>query len=88
MLREDRTEIAELRGEVAALVQHFSELDPATARFLRVVLSLLSSQLPEQDDLLRLREDYALAFDSMWVLLEDAGWAARCALAVCFATLD
>jgi hypothetical protein len=77
MLKEDRAEVAELRGEVAALVQHFSELDPATARFLRVILSLLSGQLPEQAELLRLREDYALAFDSMWALLEDAGWAVR-----------
>ena len=79
MLKDDRAEVAELRGEVAALVQHFSGAgaDPATARFLRVILALLNSQLPEQGELLRLREDYALAFDSMWLLLEDAGWAVR-----------
>lgn len=78
MLKEDRAEVAELRGEVAALVQHFNELDPATARFLRVILSMLSNELPERGELLRLREDYAVAFDSMWALLEDAGWAVRC----------
>jgi len=77
MLAEDRAEVAELRREVSSLVQHFSEQDPPTARFLRVILSLLNSQLPADVDLRRLREDYALAFDSMWTLLEDAGWAVR-----------
>ena len=77
MLAEDRAEVAELRREVSSLVQHFAERDPPTARFLRVVLSLLNTQLPDQDELRRLREDYALAFDSMWTLLEDAGWAVR-----------
>ena len=77
MLAEDRAEIAELQREVSSLVQHFSAQDPPTARFLRVVLSLLNSNLPAEDDLRRLREDYALAFDSMWNLLDDAGWAVR-----------
>ena len=77
MLKEDRAEVAELRGEVEALVLHFSERDPATARFLRVIACMLNSQLPQRDELLRLREDYARSFDSMWALLEDAGWAVR-----------
>jgi hypothetical protein len=82
MLAEDRAEVAELRREVSSLVQHFSERDPPTARFLRVISSMLNSQLPSEDDLRRLREDYALAFDSMWTLLEDAGWAVRSLWAV------
>ena len=77
MLNEDLRAVRDLVAELEGLAAHFADADPPTARFLRVLLSLLRNQQPPRAELQRLRADYAAAFRQMFALIEDAGWAVR-----------
>jgi hypothetical protein len=77
MLAEDAPALAELGLELEGLVAHFAAREPATARFLRVILAMLRHAEPERADLVCLRPDYAQSFTAMFALIEDAGWSVR-----------
>jgi hypothetical protein len=77
MLDEDAGAVRALSAELASLEAHFASADPPTARFLRVLLAMLSHAEPSLPDMARLRPDYAASFERIFALIGDAGWAVR-----------